>query len=249
MSAPEALRPYAHEEPELKQPIETAASKTVSEAIDTRRSVRAFTDQPVDEATVRSLVERATRAASGGNVQPWQLYVLGGAARDALVDTVAEKSKTTPYGEGAEYAIYPPELTKPYSTWRGDVGREMYELAGIARDDAEARASQMGRNFTFFDAPVGMILTIDRQMGPPQFCDLGLFLGNLMLLAREAGLHTCPQEAWSLWAPTIREVVGVPDHELVFCGLALGHADTHAPINQMRTDRNPLDGFARFDGF
>lgn len=233
----------------MKSPIDTGACTTVSAAIDTRRSVRAFLDTPVEERTVRELVEKATRAASGGNVQPWRFYVLSGAARDALVSRVAEKSKTTPFGDGPEYAIYPPDLSEPYRTWRGEVAREMYELVGIARDDKAARARQMGRNFEFFGAPVGMILTIDRQMGPPQFCDLGLFLGSLMLLAREAGLHTCPQEAWSLWGATIREVVGVPESELVFCGLALGTADPDAPINALRTDRNPLDGFARFDGF
>jgi nitroreductase len=107
----------------------------------------------------------------------------------------------------------------------------------------------MAKNFEFFGAPVGMLITIDRQMGRPQFCDLGLFLGNLMLLAREEGLHTCPQEAWSLWGATIREMVGVPESELVFCGVALGHADPTAPINELRTDRAPLEYFARFEGF
>jgi len=233
----------------MKSPIETAASTRVTDAIETRRSVRAFTDEPVDEATVRRIIETATRSASGGNVQPWRLYVLSGAARDALVERVAEKSKTTPFGDGPEYDIYPRDLTEPYKTWRGEVAREMYELANIERDDKVARTRQMGRNFEFFGAPVGMFLTIDRQMGRPQFCDLGLFLGSLMLLAREAGLHTCPQEAWSLWGATVREVVGVPEHELVFCGLALGHPDASDPINALRTDRAPLEHFARFDGF
>lgn len=233
----------------MKSPLETGPSATVSEAIDTRRSVRAFLDRPVDEATVRTIVEKAARAASGGNLQPWRLYVLAGSARDAMVARVKEKSKATPFGDGPEYDIYPRDLTEPYRTRRGEVARGMYELVGIARDDAPARAAQMAQNFEFFGAPVGMFVTIDRQMGPPQFCDLGLFLGNLMLLAREAGLHTCPQEAWSLWGATVREVVGVPDHELVFCGLALGYADPDHPINALRTDRAPLPDFAHFEGF
>ncbi len=233
----------------MKSPIETGASATVSDAIDTRRSTRAFLDTPVDEATVRELVQKATRAASGGNLQPWKLYVLAGDARQALVDRVKEKSAKTPFGDGPEYDIYPRDLTEPYKTWRGEVAREMYELAHIARDDKAARAAQMAKNFEFFGAPVGMFITIDRQMGPPQFCDLGLFLGNLMLLAREAGLHTCPQEAWSLWGGTVREVVGVPENELVFCGVALGHADPSAPINQLRTERAPLEEFSTFRGF
>jgi nitroreductase len=226
-------------------PIQKTASTTVSEAIETRRSTRAFLPDPVPDATVRELVATATRAASGGNLQPWRLYVLTGAARDRLVAAVAEKRKTKPL-DGLEYDIYPRDLTKPYTTRRGRVAAQMYELVGIARDDTDARNAQMAKNFEFFGAPVGMILCIERQMGPPQFCDLGLFLGNLMLLARERGLHTCPQEAWSVWGQTIREVVGVPDDELVFCGVALGYADPRHPINDLRSDRAPLEDFASF---
>jgi nitroreductase len=233
----------------MKSPLETAASPSVSHAIETRRSVRAFTHEPVDEGCVRRIIEKATRAASGGNVQPWHLYVLAGAARDALVDRVAEKSKTTPFGDGPAYEIYPRDLKEPHKTWRGEVAREMYELVGLTRDDKAGRAAQMAKNFEFFGAPVGMILTLDRQMGPPQYCDLGLFLSNIMLLAREEGLHTCPQEAWSLWHATIRQVVGIPEEEMVFCGLALGRADPEAAINRLHTDRAPVEQFARFDGF
>ena len=129
------------------------------------------------------------------------------------------------------------------------MAREMYDLVGIARDDSAGRMAHMARNFSFFDAPIGMILTIDRQMGSPQFVDLGIFLGNLMLLAREQGLHTCPQEAWSLWGKTIREEVGVPENEIVFCGLALGHADDQAPINRLHTTRASLSDFAELRGF
>lgn len=230
----------------MSSPIVTAPSPTVSEAIDTRRSVRAFLPEPVPQEMLRELVERSTRAASGGNLQPWRLHVLSGAARDRLVDTVAEKQKTTPFGDGPEYDVYPRELSEPYKTRRWRVAADMYELAGIARDDKAARAVQMSKNFTFFDAPVGMIISIDRQMGSPQFCDLGLLLGNLMLLAREAGLHTCPQEAWSMWGKTIREVTGIPEHELVFCGLALGYADPEDPINALRSERAPADEVAVF---
>lgn len=225
--------------------IVTSASKTVTEAIETRRSTRAFLPDPVPDALVRSLISTATRAASGGNLQPWKLYVLTGAARERLVAAVAEKRKTRPL-DGLEYDIYPRELTEPYVARRGRVAAQMYELAGIARDDRDARNAQMAKNFEFFGAPVGMILTIEKQMGPPQFCDLGLFLGNLMLLAREQGLHTCPQEAWSVWGATIREAVGVPEDELIFCGVSLGYADVSDPINALRSERAPLEDFARF---
>lgn len=217
----------------------------MSEAIDTRRSTRAFRPDPVDPGLVRDLVAKAARAASGGNLQPWRVYVLAGAARERLVQAVASRRQKVPL-DGLEYDIYPRDLGEPYKARRSRVAAQMYELVGIARDDAAARAEQMALNFTFFGAPVGMILCIDKQMGPPQFCDLGLFLGNLMLLAREHGLHTCPQEAWSVWGRTIRDVVGVPEHELVFCGVALGYADERHPVNALRSERAPLDGFAVF---
>lgn len=227
-------------------PIVTAPSPRVSDAVATRRSVRAFLPDPVAPDLVRDIVERSARAASGGNLQPWKLAILADAKRDELVEAVRTRQATTPFGDGPEYEIYPSELGEPYRTWRGQVASEMYALVGIERDDKAARAAQMSRNFEFFGAPVGMILYIDRQMGPPQYCDLGLFLGNLMLLAREHGLHTCPQEAWSLWGRTIREVTGIPDDHVVFCGVALGYADPDAPINRLHTDRAPFEQFAEW---
>ncbi len=198
---------------------------------------------------MREIVTTATRAASGGNLQPWRLTVLTGSALRRLKDRVAEKSKETPFGDGPEYAIYPPELTSPYVERRSAVAHEMYGLVGIERDDAAGRARQMAKNFEFFGAPVGMFLSVHQQMGPPQWADLGIFLQSMMLLAREHGLHTCPQEAWSLWGKTIREVTGIPDDEIVFCGMALGYGDPDAPINELRTDRGGLEDFARFQGF
>ncbi len=198
---------------------------------------------------MREIVSIARGAASGGNLQPWKLYVLQGAALAELLDRVAEKSKVTPFGDGPEYEIYPADLSEPYSSRRARVAHGMYEILGIAKDDSAARLAQMAKNFRFFGAPVGMILTIDKQMGPPQYADLGLFLGNIMLLAREKGLHTCPQEAWSLWGATIREVLGLAENELVFCGVALGYALDDAPVNQLRTERASLDEMADFRGF
>ncbi len=234
---------------DLQNKIVVGPSGSVSEAIETRRSVREFESDAISEADVREIVATASRAASGGNLQPWNLYVLAGEALRELVECVAKKSSETPFGDGPEYDIYPPDLTEPYRGRRARVGSEMYDLLGIARDDMAARAAQMGRNFTFFGAPVGMILTVDKQMGRPQFCDLGLFLGNIMLLAREKGLHSCPQEAWSLWGATIREVVRVPENELVFCGIALGRARADARINELYTERVSPDDFADFRGF
>jgi nitroreductase len=229
--------------------IVIAASPSVSAAVDSRRSVRAFLPDPVPEDVVRELLAKASRAASGGNLQPWKVSVLAGEARDEFVATVGERMKATPFGEGPEYDIYPRNLSEPYRTRRGKVAHDMYALVGIARDDSAARARQMALNFEFFGAPVGLFISIDRQMGPPQFVDLGIFLQSFMLLAREKGLHTCAQEAWSLWAKSIREFTGIPDDEMVFCGVALGHADPDAAINELRTDRAPVEEFARLIGF
>ena len=178
-------------------PLMTTASVTVSEAIETRRAVRDFKSEPIAEECIREILGTASRAASGGNLQPWKVYVLAGAARDALVRAVADSRTEKPFGDGPEYPIYPADLTEPYRDRRSRVAEQRYELLGIARGDGAARAAQMSKNFEFFGAPVGMIITIERQMGSPQFCDLGIFIANIMLLARERGLHTCPQEAFS----------------------------------------------------
>ena len=225
------------------------ATLNVEQAIRSRRSVRAFTSEPIAQDTIEEMLATASRAASGGNLQPWRVYVLTGQAPEALVSRVAEKMKETPFGDGPEYDIYPTNLEEPFVSRRAEVAREMYELVGIERGDSAGRMKQMGRNFSFFDAPVGMILTIKKLMGPPQFVDLGIFLGNLMLLAREHGFHTCPQEAWSLWGKTIREEVGVPEDELVFCGLALGRPDAKATINRLQTTRAAVSEFAEIRGF
>ena len=233
----------------MSQDFIVEPSPSVSHAIETRRSVRGYLDKPVPEATIREILEIASRSASGGNLQPWKVDVLVGAARDRFVETVAERMKETPFGEGPEYDIYPSDLQDPYHARRGQVAKDMYALVGIERDDAAARARQMGLiHFSFFGAPVGLFVSLDRSMGPPQFADLGIFIQSVMLLARERGLHTCPQEAWSLWGKSIREFTGIGDDDLVFCGIALGYADPEAPINALYTERAPLGDFARFHG-
>jgi nitroreductase len=224
-------------------------SSTVSQAIHTRRSVRGFLDKPVGESVIREILATASRSASGGNLQPWKVSVLAGDARDEFVKVVAERMKETPFGEGPEYDIYPRELENPYRQRRGKVAGDMYALVGIERDDQAARSKQMSLNFEFFGAPVGLFISIDRCMGPPQFSDLGIFLQSIMLLAREKGLHTCPQEAWSLWGKSIREFTNIPETDLVFCGMALGYADPKAVINNLYTERASVDEFATFRGF
>ena len=212
----------------------------VSEALATRKTVRAFRPDPVSRATIEEIVRAAARAPSGGNLQPWKVYALIGPARDELVRRVAEARKAHPMGTPPEYHIYPPDLSEPYRTRRFRVGEQMYATMGIPREDRPSRLKFFSKNWEFFGAPAGFIFTIDRQMQQGQWADLGMFMENIMLLAREHGLHTCPQEAWALFHPQIREYLSVPENEMIFCGMALGYADEAAPVNTLNSERAPL---------
>jgi len=218
----------------------------VADAIATRKSVRAFKSDPVPRATLEEILTLAARAPSGGNLQPWRVYVLLGDARDELVHRVAEARKTNPMGEPPEYLVYPPNLAEPWRTRRFEVGEAMYALLGIAREDKAGRLSHFARNWEFFGAPVGLIFTINRIMQQGQWADLGMFMQNAMLLARAHGLHSCAQEAWAVWHKLIREFLGVPQDEIVFCGMALGVADETAPVNALISQRAPLEEYAKF---
>ena len=209
----------------------------VSEALVTRKSVRAFRPDPVSRETVEKLLALAARAPSGGNLQPWKVHVLIGAAKDELVRRAKARMLENPRGGVPEYHIYPPELTEPYKTRRFVVGEQMYATMGIARENKAGRLQQFVRNWEFFGAPVGMIFSIDRQMQQGQWSDLGGFLQSIMLVAREFGLHTCAQEAWAPFHEVIRNYLKVPQEEMIFCGMALGYADEDAPINTLVSER------------
>jgi nitroreductase len=218
----------------------------VSEALATRKTVRAFKSDLVPRETIEQMLTLAARAPSGGNLQPWRVYALLGDARDELVRRVAEKRRETPMGEAPEYHIYPLHLTEPYRTRRFRVGEQMYATMNIPREDKRARLKFFSRNWEFFGAPVGLIFTIDRQMQQGQWADLGMYMQSLMLLAREHGLHTCPQEAWAVWHSVIREYLSVPENEMIFCGMAIGYADDAAPVNALETERAPLNEYITF---
>ena len=220
----------------------------VSEAIASRHSVRAFLDRPVDKELVISLLERARWAPSGGNLQPWRVHVLGGEKLVGFKTVIRSKLLEHPVGEGGEYHIYPPKLKEPYRSRRYVCGEELYASIGIARDDKFGRLLQLAKNFSFFGAPVGMFFTIDRSMQEGQWSDLGMFIQTLMLLAREEGLHTCAQEAWSVWPKTIAEFLDIPGEYMLFCGLALGYKDESQAINGWRTARAPLEEFVEWHG-
>jgi nitroreductase len=218
----------------------------VSEALATRKTVRAFKSDPVPAETIREILTVAARAPSGGNLQPWKVYALLGEARDELVRRVAAKRGEHPMGEMPEYNIYPPALTEPYKTRRFRIGEQMYAALGIPREDKPARLKFFAGNWQFFGAPVGLIFTIDRQMQQGQWSDLGMYLQSIMLLAREHGLHTCPQEAWAVWHSVIREYLAVPQNEMIFCGMAIGHADEAHAVNALQSERAALGEYVVF---
>ncbi len=220
----------------------------VSKAVATRRSVRAFTAQAVDGQVLRAVLTQAARAASGGNVQPWKLFVLGGERLQALKMRMKERLFEQPQSEARDYEIYPPDLWEPHRSERFKVGEDMYALLGAERGDKIGRLKQFQRNFQFFDAPVALFCYVDRRMGRPQWSDLGMYLQTVMLLLREQGLASCAQECWSLYPQTVQKFTEAPKELLLFCGMAIGHADEAAPVNQLRTRRLPLEAFARFDG-
>lgn len=217
----------------------------VSEAILSRKSVRAFKSVPVPRETVERILTLASRAPSGGNLQPWHVYAVLGKARDELVARVAEARKTHLMGmPPSEYDIYPPNLFEPYRTRRFRLGEAMYATVGIPREDKRARLAFFARNWEFFGAPQGFIFTIDRRMQQGQWADLGMVMENIMLLAREEGLSTCPQESWSQFHPVVRDCLSIPENEMIFCGMAIGYADESAPVNSLESDRAPLEEWA-----
>jgi nitroreductase len=221
----------------------------VSEAMRSRRSTRQFLDKPVPRALVQSILTEASRAPSNSNLQPWKVYVLAGQGRARLVAAAQAKFAGGRFEEPFEYAPYPKEMREPYLARRDQMAEAQYGAMGIARADHEGRRRYVARNFAFFGAPVGLIFTIDKNFGPGQWADVGMFIQSIMLLAREHGLHSCAQASWSLFPETVRRVLGAPASETVICGMALGYADEAAAINHLNIPRAPLEDFADFRHF
>ena len=219
---------------------------TVDEAITSRRSVRAFLPDPVDEATIRAMLEVAARAPSGTNMQPWKVYVTSGETKRKIADAILNSGIRAEKAVWDEYKYYPDQFFEPYLTRRRKVGFDLYGLLGIGRRDVERMREQHDRNFTFFDAPVGMIFTIDRRLNKGSWIDCGMFLENIMIAARGRGLHTCPQAAFAPYHRQIRPLLGIPDEEVVVCGMALGHEDETKPENGLRSERVPVEDFVTF---
>ncbi len=195
---------------------------------------------------IHELIANARYAPSGGNLQPWMVHVLTGGALARFRAMMAPKIEAVPLGKTCEYDIYPPNLKEPYRSRRFQVGAQLYEHIGIKYEDKAGRVRQFARNFDFFGAPVGMFFLLDRTMGPPQWSDLGMFIQTLMLLARERGLETCPQEAWTSWHQEVTDFIGSAPEFMLFCGLAMGYGDYSAPVNRLRSDRTAIEDFAYF---
>ncbi|MEQ1688255.1 MAG: nitroreductase [Sphingopyxis sp.] len=221
---------------------------SVSDALASRRSVRAFTDRAVDMDLLHDLLERAQRAPSGGNVQPWMGCVLTGEPLTALIAAVAERMAMGLMGLQPDYVIYPDPLGDPWMARRREVASALYGAMGIARGDRAARDAAMAENFEAFGAPVLLFVHCPRLMGPPQWADMGIWLQTVMLLLREAGLDSCPQEAWAMFGKTVREAIGLDDNHILYCGLAIGWRDAGAAVNNFNVPRAPLDEVVRWLG-
>jgi nitroreductase len=232
-------------------PITPDTTAAVDAAITSRRSVRAFLPTAVPRETVEAILAVAARAPSGVNTQPWKVTVLTGAAKDELSRRIlaAHDANAAAGSTGAdvgEYDYYPTEWVPPYIDRRRKIGWDLYGLLGIGKGDKARMHAQHGRNYTFFDAPVGLIFTIDRILRQGSWLDYGMFLQNVMTAARGRGLDTCPQAAFIGFHQVIADVLKLPASEMVVCGMSLGHADESAPENQLVTVREPVAQFARF---
>lgn len=225
-----------------------AAIHAVDAAITSRRAIRAFLPTPVAKETIVEILRVATRAPSGTNTQPWKVHVLTGAAKEKL--SAAIKAAYDDPAERAahreEYDYYPTEWRSPYIDRRRKIGWDLYGLLGIAKTDRARMHAQHGRNYAFFDAPVGLIFTIDRVMKQGSWLDYGMFLQNVMLAARARGLDTCPQAAFTQFHRIIEAQLGLGPDEMVVCGMSLGHADPDAIENTLVTEREPVAGFTTF---
>jgi len=222
--------------------------EAVDAAITSRRSIRAFLDKPVEQHDIERILEVAARAPSGTNTQPWKVYVLTGQARTALSEAILavhlDPEQSRQHTE--EYAYYPREWVSPFIDRRRKVGWDLYGLLGLSREDKAGMAAQHARNFRFFDAPVGLIFTIDRVMEQGSWLDYGMFLQNIMVAARGRGLDTCPQAAFTQYHRIIAEQLRLPANETVVCGMALGWADPSKIENSLVTERAPLSAFVHF---
>lgn len=221
----------------------------VIEAVKTRISTRAFLDEPVPLEAVKEILDIARFSPSSSNLQPWGTVVVTGPEKDAISNLALTTLAANPTGEDDEYPVYPPELPQRYQDRRAGVGKAMYSLMGIERADTAARQAWMVDNFRFYGAPVAIFFTIERLHGRNQWASLGMFMQTVCLVAEAKGYATCMQEIWAMVRKTLHAHLQLPPGEVIYSGMALGKADKSKPVNRLRTEREPVDGFSRFIGF
>ncbi len=219
---------------------------TVEDILKARISTRAFLDTPVSEDEVRDILDIARWAPSGGNLQPWRVDVVMGPARDRLVEIVGKAITEDPSADESEIDIYPPKLEDPWRTRRYQLGEEMYEFLGIARENKMGRLARFAKNYEFFDAPVGLFFSLNRRFDKGQWAHLGMLMQSIALVAEERGLATCMQESWTARAKTVSAFLRLPENQQLYCGMALGYADKTAAVNKLRSSRAPVEEFATF---
>ncbi len=226
--------------------IDYAKAQSVTSAVNTRRSLRAFKPTMPEEGVVSQILQTAARAPSGTNIQPWNVYVVSNESRNKLCEAVCKAFDDPEAKHEIEVSYYPNKWFEPYLARRRKIGWDLYGLLGIEKGDREKTHQQHKRNFQFFDAPIGIIFTLHRDLATGSWLDYGMFLQNIMLLAREAGLHTCAQAAWSDYHAIIREQLDIDASEIVVCGMALGYADESAIENQLVSERADVSEFVRY---
>lgn len=228
--------------------IVSPEQEIVDAAITSRHSIRAFLPDPVAREDIERILEVAARAPSGTNTQPWKVYVLTGDSKNALSDAIlaAHNDPAIAAQHTEEYAYYPRQWVSPYIDRRRKVGWDLYALLGLGRENKAGMHAQHGRNYRFFDAPVGLIFTIDRILEQGSWLDYGMFLQNIMVAARGRGLATCPQAAFTQYHRIIEAQLALPPGEMVVCGMALGYADPSRVENSLITERDPVSGFTQF---
>jgi len=220
----------------------------LKDAISTRFSARGFLNTPISQDVIADILRLASRAPSGSNMQPWKVAVVSGSAMKTVVDACLS-SMNQDTQEELEYALYPSNLSEIHNARRFETGMTLYKALGIGQKDKEKRQAQLLENFRFFGAPVGLFFSIDKMFIPGQLGDLGMFIQNVMLLAREHGLHTCPQAAWQLVNRTVHRELDIPDEEMIYCGMAMGYLDTQHPANSFKLERVSIETYTRFMGF
>jgi nitroreductase len=229
-------------------PVVPAGGIPVAQALLTRRSVRGFKRTPVPRETIEAILTLAARAPSGTNCQPWKVYVCTGEAKEALSRELVAAHFANDGTCSEEYAYYPRQWREPYLARRRKLGWDLYGLLGIAKGDRGGTSRQHAKNYEFFGAPVGLFFSLDRDLELGSWLDCGMFIEAVMIAARAFDLHTCPQAAFTPFHRIVRRHLGIPEGEVMLCGMALGEIDPDARANALVTEREPVEAFTRFIG-